>query len=196
MSAIFRAVTFTPVFQMLSNANGALLAGLGAGVTTVISKDGAAFAATTNAASEISNGYYKVVLTATEMDAQEVVVKCTATGALATTVRIITDPDIYTAKVTLTDDNTGTNDRYVAVWFKNGVPIGSGITSPTIQVVKASDGSDLVASTAMTQIGTTGAYRYNEGTNRVVDGAAYFAKITASIDGSTRSWEQPVSRDS
>lgn len=102
----------------------------------------------------------------------------------------------YQAKLTLVDDDDGDTDRYVAVWFKNGQPVTSGITVPTIQVIKVADGADLVASTAMTQIASTGAYRYDEATNRIVDGVAYFGKITATIDGSTRTWESPVGRDS
>lgn len=102
----------------------------------------------------------------------------------------------YQAKVHLLDDNTGTNDRYIVTWFKNGEPIVAGITSPTIQVIKASDGTDLIASTAMTQIATTGLYKKDEATNRVVNGAAYIAKVQAIIDSATRSWYQPVGRDS
>jgi hypothetical protein len=108
------------------------------------------------------------------------------------------DVDTYQAKVWLIDDDTGTTDRYFAVWFKNGQPVTSGITSPTIQVVKATDATDLVASTAMTEVGSLGIYKYDEATaaNRIVAGAAYFAKIEATIDSSTRTWFQPVGRDS
>lgn len=105
------------------------------------------------------------------------------------------DTSKYQAKVWLTDDDSNTKDRYVTVWFKNSEPIFSGITSPTIQVIKESDGSDLVASTSMSQIASTGIYKYEEGTNRVSNGASYVAKVQATIDGSTRTWAQPVSRD-
>jgi hypothetical protein len=105
------------------------------------------------------------------------------------------DTDVYQSKLWLFDDDTGTTDRYVVVWFKNGQPITSGITSPTIQVFKAADGADLVASTAMTQIASTGTYRKDEATNRIVDGVAYIAKTQATIDAATRTWLQPVGRD-
>lgn len=104
--------------------------------------------------------------------------------------------DVYQAKITLTDDNSGVNDRYIVIWHKNGMPITSGITVPKIQVIKAADGTDLVGETAMTQIGGTGLYKYDEASNRVTSGAAYIAKVTATIDASTRTWYQPVSRDS
>lgn len=122
-------------------------------------------------------------------------VQSVAAGSIAAAA-LATDLDVYTAKITLTDDNAGANDRYLIRWFKNGVRVTAGITSPTIQVIKASDGSDLVASTTPTQVASTGAYRYDEGTNRVLDGKAYEAIVTATIDGSTRSFSQPVSRDS
>lgn len=102
----------------------------------------------------------------------------------------------YQAKIWLIDDDGGTADRYVVCWFKNGEPITSGITSPTIQVIKSADGTDLVSSTAMTEIGSLGLYRYTESTNRIVDGTSYIAKAQATIDGSTRTWHMPVGRDS
>lgn len=106
------------------------------------------------------------------------------------------DTDTYQAKVWLTDDDTGTADRYTVIWYKNGQPIVSGITSPTIQVYKIADGSDLVASTAMTEIASTGTYRYVEASNRIVDGVGYIILVSATIGGSGRTWYQPVSRDS
>ncbi len=53
------------------------------GLTVVeeISKDGAAFAACTNAFSEISDGLYKINLTQAEMNADIIVLKFTASGA-------------------------------------------------------------------------------------------------------------------
>ncbi len=102
----------------------------------------------------------------------------------------------YQAKVGLIDDNNSTDDIYTVTWFKDGVPITGGITSPTIQVFKVSDGTDLIASSAMTQVASTGVYKYVEGTNLIVDGDHYIVKVTATIDGATRTWEQWVGRDS
>lgn len=106
------------------------------------------------------------------------------------------DMDGYAGKLWVIDDNGGTTDRYIMIWFKNGAPITTGITSPTLQVVKASDGTDLVASGAMTEIGSLGLYKKDEATNRIVSGASYVAKATATIGGSARTWYQPVGRDS
>jgi hypothetical protein len=50
-------------------------------VTGQVSKDGAAFGSLTNSVSEISNGWYKVNLAATDLNADTVALKFTATGA-------------------------------------------------------------------------------------------------------------------
>jgi hypothetical protein len=118
-----------------------------------------------------------------------------AAGAI-TEAAYAADAATYQAKLTLTDDNSGSHDVYAAVWFKNGQPVTAGITSPTIQVVQVADGVDLIAEDAMTEIGSLGLYKYVEDSDRVADGSAYVAKVTAVIDGSTRTWFQPVSRDS
>lgn len=102
---------------------------------------------------------------------------------------------IYAAQIDFSDDEANTQDEYSVQWFKNGAPVTSGITAPTIQVVSRSDGSDLVAVASMTQIGSTGAYKYDEGTNRITDGEAVVVQVQATIDGSTRTWRKLVSRD-
>lgn len=108
----------------------------------------------------------------------------------------LTGIDVYDAKFWIVDDNSGGADRWVVVWYKNSQPILAGITSPTLQVVKIADGTDLVASGAMTQVGSTGVYYKTEASNRIVSGAGYFAKAQATIDGATRTSIQPVGRDS
>ena len=106
-----------------------------------------------------------------------------------------TDTDVYQAKVTI-QRNTGTPaDLYVVAWFKNGAPVVSGITGPKLQIVKVADGTDLVADTAMTQIGSLGLSRYTEATNRITAGVAYYAHASATIGGSSRVWNQPIGRD-
>lgn len=107
---------------------------------------------------------------------------------------VAADMDNYSAKVWVIRDGT-TADRYGVRWYKNLVPITSGITSPTIQVIKASDGTDLIASTALTEIGSTHRFKRDETTNKMSAGQMYFAVVSATIDGSTRSFEQQVGRD-
>jgi len=102
----------------------------------------------------------------------------------------------YVANVLLTVDAANTKDEYTVTWFKDRAALTSGVTDPTIQVVKRVDGTDLVASTAMTEIGTTESFKYDEATNRVTAGEAALVVVTATIDGSTRSWSEIVTRDS
>lgn len=108
---------------------------------------------------------------------------------------VAADMDSYAAKVWIGREST-TSDHYVVIWFKNGQPVTSGITSPTIQVIKVSDGTDLIASTSLTEVGSLGIYKKDESTNKLTAGQMYVAKVVATIDGSSRTWFQPVNRDS
>jgi len=104
-------------------------------------------------------------------------------------------PAVYTAKIEFTKDATNSRDEYAVRWSKNGVRVTSGITSPTIQVVKWADGTNLVASTNMTQIGSGGAYKYSESNNRTTAGENYEVITAATIDGATRTFSRWVTRD-
>lgn len=108
---------------------------------------------------------------------------------------VAADMDAYSAKVWVIKEGT-TADHYAVRWFKNLVPITSGITSPTIQVIKGSDGTDLIASGALTEIGSTHRFKKDESTDKMVGGQIYFAVVSATIDGASRSFEQQVGRDS
>ena len=196
----------------------------GTPVVTVSEDGGASFGASDNTAATTLYGI-SLVLSATETNRAAVGVRVTSancdpavawfyfedsytaakaafldaavTGVPAAVILAL--PDTYQAKVWLQDDDLATTpaDRYVVCWYKNGEPVVAGITTPLIQVIKGSDGTDLVASQAMAQIGTTGLYGYSETTaaKRIVDGATYIAKATATIGGSARTWYQPVGRD-
>lgn len=61
-------------------------------VSGFVSKDGGAFAAITDTVTELSNGYYEVDLSATEMNANNVSLRFTATGADDLPVTLRTDP--------------------------------------------------------------------------------------------------------
>lgn len=102
----------------------------------------------------------------------------------------------YQAKVEFVNDEGNATDRYTVTWFKNGEPITSGTSLETIQVIKSSDGSDLVASTGLTEVASLGIFKHAETTNRQASGATYRAKMQATIDGATRTWYEPVGRDS
>ena len=103
---------------------------------------------------------------------------------------------VYHADIELTVDNINSQDEYTVVWFKNGVR-QTAVTAATIQVVKRSDGSNLIASTAMTQIGSTGAFKYDAvTTQRTTAGEDAIAIASATIDAGTVSFSRNVTRDS
>lgn len=103
--------------------------------------------------------------------------------------------DAYTAKVWVVVDDTGAVDHWKADWFRNGEPVASGITSPTIRVYDTS-GVDLIATTAMTAISGEATLMYDASTTaRMVSGAVYNAKVVATIGGSSRTATQPIGRD-
>lgn len=184
-----------------------------------VSKNGAAPAALNGSATltHRHTGYYSLAATASDLDtvgAAEVTIDDTVNACPVKVVTVVEEEvydilyavdanlagNVYGARVWMIDDDAaGTpTDRYVVAFLKNGHPITAGITSPQLQVIKASDGSDLIAATALTQIASTGLYRHDAITTaRVADGAAYLAKVTATIDGATRTVPfQPVGRDS
>lgn len=104
--------------------------------------------------------------------------------------------NIYHADIDFIVDELNARDEYTATWFRNGERLTTGITSPTIQVVKRTDGTDLIASTAMTQIGSSGSYKYDESTDRVGSGESAVAIVGADVDGETRSFAKVIGRDS
>lgn len=104
---------------------------------------------------------------------------------------------VYHADIQFNRDEANTQDEYTVTWFKNAVRVASGITSPTIQVVKRVDGTDLVAATAMTQIGTTGSYKYDaSGAERQTLGESSIVIVAATIDGGSRAFSRVLGRDS
>lgn len=105
--------------------------------------------------------------------------------------------DLYTADIQFCVDEAQTQDEYNVTWLKNGIRITSGITSPTIQIIKRSDGTNLIASTAMTQIGSTGSYKYDAtGASRQTAGETYVVIAGATIDSGSRTFPKNLGRDS
>lgn len=93
-------------------------------------------------------------------------------------------------------DRGATTDFYSFAWFKNAAPVLSGITQPSVRVVKRSDGTDLIASGTITQIGSIGAYKYDaSGAERISTENAYVVEVTSIIDGAARTWRKTVGRD-
>ena len=121
----------------------------------------------------------------------------TTTTSVSNGVTLATSHDVYHADIQFTRDSTGSGaDRYTIGWFKNGTPLTSGITVPTIQVAKYVDGTDLIASTTPSAIGSTGLLKHNAtGAARLTLGQAAIVIVTATIEGSTRTWRREIGRD-
>ena len=111
-----------------------------------------------------------------------------AAGVITSTV-VDATLDVYTAIVTLTLDSSNTKDRYLVEFYKNAVPCAHGdVTGPTISVYTEASGSLLINTATLTEVATLGFYAYDEGTNRITRGLGYYAKTSATIGGSTRTW--------
>ena len=103
---------------------------------------------------------------------------------------------VYHASIELTRDNINQRDEYTVRFLRDLVRLTAGITTPTIQLVKRADGTDLLAETALSQIGATGAYKYDAtAASRLTNGEAAIAVVRATIDGQTRTMERMVGRD-
>ncbi len=79
------------VFFMVDSADH-VSAKTGLTVTATVGKDGGAFAGSTNSSSEISDGFYKLTITSTEMNADVVSLKLMADGADVRAITILTQP--------------------------------------------------------------------------------------------------------
>jgi hypothetical protein len=101
---------------------------------------------------------------------------------------------IYCADIFYQKDQINLTDEYTVSWFKNAVQ-ASGITSPTIQVINRSDGTDLIVESVMDQIGSTNYYSYTESVNRQISGNSYIMVAKAFIDEETRTFTSIQGRD-
>lgn len=109
----------------------------------------------------------------------------------------VEDTNVYHADIQFTRDQSNTTDEWTATWFKNGVRLTSGVTSPTLQLVKRADGTDLKVATAMTEIGTTESFKLDlVGAERLTVGEPVIAIAAATIDSGSRSFARLVGRDS
>ena len=154
---------------------------------------GATFDTATDSLEALRNRGDAAWVTATGFATSSALAAITGTnGAL-----IGSEADGYPAQIEFTVDGANTRDEYTVSWFKNLTPLSAGITSPTIQVVKRADGTDLIAEASLTQIGSTGTYRFNTTTEgqRLTEGEAAIVIVTATIDGSERTWKRLISRD-
>lgn len=111
--------------------------------------------------------------------------------------------DFYNAFIQFTRDQANLRDEWLVGWFKNGVPVTAGITTPVLTVVDRANGT-VVNGQTPTQVGTSGVYKYDatatsgagSSNERTVIGEAVIATTTATIDGATRTFRWMMGRDS
>lgn len=119
------------------------------------------------------------------------------TGSPITSVSF--NPHVYFARVRMDRDTTNGFDEYVSRWYRNDTLLGSGeVSSPNINVIKVSDGSDLIPFTGMSYISVnTGNVKYIESVagRKITTGEPYIIRVSATLDGSVRVWEELLSRD-
>lgn len=184
-----------------------------------LSKNGGAFAQTNNVAGAThdENGEYGVPLDTTDTNTLgRLKVEIQESGALPVWQEFMIVPeavwdalfgagnlvvtlddteDVYHADIQFTRDQANTTDEWTVTWYRNGVataPTGT----PTIQIVKRVDGTDLVAAANMTQIGATSSFKYDEATNRITVGEAVIAIAAATVNGGARTFRKLIGRDS
>jgi hypothetical protein len=102
--------------------------------------------------------------------------------------------NVYYADIQFTRDQANIQDEYTVQWFRNDTQIAP--SSTFVRAVKRVDGTDLVATTVMTQIGSLGIYKKDELTNRLTVGEAIVVHVSGMIDGEVREWKRLISRDS
>lgn len=178
-----------------------------ANITAQVSIDGGASAAVadtnpTELAATDHPGVYVFDLTAAETNGDVLCVSATSTTdgvqlnpQIVYTLPADLDDDIYIAQVDRVIDDANARDEYTVVWYRDGVPVTSGITLPKIQVVQRSDGSDLVTESAMTQIGSTAYYKYDAtGDGRSSQAETVIVVVKATIAGSERTFVTAIGR--
>ncbi len=102
---------------------------------------------------------------------------------------------IYHADIKFVRDQANTQDEYTVAWYKDGLRVTSGITSPVLRITNRSAGTELRAG-GMTQIASTGLYKWDEGTYRATLGESLVVVAEATIDGATRQDSRLITRDS
>lgn len=103
----------------------------------------------------------------------------------------------YVADINYDLDDINLKDEFTVCWYKNALPY-SGFTSPTIKITNRADGTDFLATTAMSGVGNPAIFaKYDTVTTsqRLLEGEAYMVTTTAVIDSSPRTWNRLVSRD-
>jgi hypothetical protein len=89
---------------------------------------------------------------------------------------------VYTCRLSYVADDTAGADEYTVSFQKNGASLGSATPKPTavlMKLLRRTDGSEIMGSTAMTKLGSTEYYRLDaSGLSRLAAGEAAIVEIT------------------
>lgn len=104
----------------------------------------------------------------------------------------------YYAGIKFLKDSVNIQDEYLVQWFRNSLPVSSGeVTNPALSVYKTSDGLALTENRPLTLSSVkNGVLRYNETSALAVSGEPYLVMTSGTIDGSLRTWANPIGLDS
>lgn len=106
----------------------------------------------------------------------------------------IGDVDVYHADIQFI--RAPNADQYTVTWFKNSIQLTAGITSVSLQVIKRSDGSNLVANSGMLPIGSSGSYKLDiANPNRQLEGESYIVVSSLVVGAATRKFSWILGRD-
>lgn len=105
--------------------------------------------------------------------------------------------DLYHADIDYRRDSAAGEDIYGVRWYKNGVRVTSGITTPTLTVKNQESGSTLINGDAMTDAGSGQLYlTVNTASGkRQTQGQEYEVLVSATIDSAARTFSKCVGRD-
>lgn len=142
--AIYKNVARTITFQVLTTAGAGYT---GSAPTTTVSEDAAAFGSTTNTAASLGNGTWKILLTASEMNADLVTLQATAGGCTPAQREIYTESAYTATRAANLDSLPG-----VAAGASGGLPLldsglgvnvdrwnGTAVSSPNVAGVPKVD---------------------------------------------------------
>ena len=194
-----------------------IMAATGNTVVINISKDGGAFNLASGAVSFLGRGWYSWAGHTWDRDTRgELAISASGGGmaqsdfkyvitqygpfsvfdASSKALGIGSGDDVYYSDVTFNVDNTNGRDEYTVNWFRNGSTLTTGVSDPTLQVIKRSDGSNLIQPTGLTEIGSLHLFKFDaSGIARTSAGDAYISQVQATINGTTRTWRKIFSRD-
>jgi hypothetical protein len=104
---------------------------------------------------------------------------------------------MYYCRFQFVRDVAGFRDEYRCIrWYKDDTPLEFGVSSPTIRVINADTGADLIPLTALTEASNSHLFLHTAtGDNRIQVGQAYAVQLRAVIDNQPRVFEDRIGRD-